>query len=323
MTDIYAKTRPVDRLFLGYNALLAAGWLVAAARAGSGSTAITGIAWAGAHVAALAVPFGARRLRMYSDRGALVALLYPLAALPWFWGELGTLLPLVHGHANDGAVQRWDLALLGAHVHATWMARSHAQWLVSTMYTSYLSFYILLAVMPVMLLAKQRAGALEDYVYRIMLTYCACGAIYMLFPVIGPTPIYPPGTPIAQSVFVRLLRVIDSAGDSLGTSFPSSHAAVGVTIVIGAWRWFRPAIAGLLAADAAYMTLAAVYTQNHYAIDVIAGAGLAIVLVAVARHSASAIPSVPLILDHQRPDRPIGGRWAEEDRKIRGVQTAA
>jgi membrane-associated phospholipid phosphatase len=286
MTDTHATTRPVDRLFIGYNALVAVGWLVAAARAASRSTAIVAAAWAGAHMAALALPFGARRLRMYSDRGALVALLYPLAALPWFWGELGTLLPLVHGHAYDATVQRWDLALLGAHVHATWMAQSHARWLVSTMYTSYLSFYALLAVMPLMLLATQRVGALEDYVYRIMLTYCACGTIYMLFPVIGPTPVYPPGTPIEQSALVRLMRLIESAGDSLGTSFPSSHAAVGVTIVIGAWRWFRPAIAGLLAADAAYMTLAAVYTQNHYAIDVIAGAGLAIVLVAVARQSA-------------------------------------
>jgi membrane-associated phospholipid phosphatase len=322
MTDTHANTRPVDRLFIGYNALVAVGWLVAAARGGLGSAAVVPITWAGAHLAALAVPFGARRLRMYGDRGALVAGLYPLAALPWFWGELGTLLPLVHGHANDAAVQRWDLALLGAHVHATWMARSHAQWLVSTMYTSYLSFYVLLAVMPLMLLSTQRVAALDDYVYRIMLTYCACGMIYMLFPVIGPTPIYPAGTPIAQSGFVRLLRVIDSAGDSLGTSFPSSHAAVGVTIVIGAWRWFRPAIAGLLAADAAYMTLAAVYTQNHYAIDVIAGATLAIVLVAVVRHSARTIAIVPLILD-QRAGPPHMARWTEEDRRTRDVQTAA
>jgi membrane-associated phospholipid phosphatase len=323
MTDTHANTRPVDRLFIGYNVLVAAGWLVAAARGGPGSAAVVGIAWAGAHVAALAVPFGARRLRTYSDRGALVAGLYPLVALPWFWGELGTLLPLVHGGAYDATVQRWDLALLGAHVHATWMARSHAQWLVSTMYASYLSFYALLGVMPLMLLASQRVGALEDYVYRIMLTYCACGVIYMLFPVIGPTPIYPPGTPIGQSGFVRLLRHIDSAGDSLGTSFPSSHAAVGVTIVIGAWRWFRPAIAGLLAADAAYMTLAAVYTQNHYAIDVIAGAALAIVLVAVARHSARAVPIVPLILEDQRAGPPHTARWTDEGHRTRDVQTAA
>jgi hypothetical protein len=111
MTDTHANTRPVDRLFIGYNVLVAAGWLVAAARGGPGSAAVVGIAWAGAHVAALAVPFGARRLRTYSDRGALVAGLYPLVALPWFWGELGTLLPLVHGGAYDATVQRWDLAL--------------------------------------------------------------------------------------------------------------------------------------------------------------------------------------------------------------------
>jgi membrane-associated phospholipid phosphatase len=298
MTDTRATTRPVDRLFIGYNALVAAGWLVAAARAAPRSTAGVAITWAAAHMAALALPFGARRLRMLGGRGALVAMLYPLVTLPWLWGELGTLLPLVHGHAHDATVQRWDLALLGAHVHATWMARSHAAWLVSTMYTSYLSFYALLAVTPLVLLAMERRSALEDYVYRIMLAYCACGTIYMLFPVIGPTPIYPPGTPIAQSALVRLMRLVESAGDSLGTSFPSSHAAVGVTIVFGAWRWFRPAIAGLLAADAAYMTLAAVYTQNHYAIDVIAGAGLAIVLVAVSRQSARGILSNSLVPDH-------------------------
>lgn len=300
MTDTHAKTRRVDRLFIGYNALVATAWLVAAARAAPSPTAIVAITWAGAHVAALALPFGARRLRRHGGRAALVAALYPLATLPWLWGELGTLLPLVHGGANDATVQRWDVALLGAHVHAIWMARSHAQWLVSAMYTSYLSFYALLAVMPLMLLATQRVSALEDYVYRIMLAYCACGTIYMLFPVIGPTPIYPPDTPIGQSAFVRLLRVLDSAGDSLGTSFPSSHAVVAVTIIIGAWRWFRPAIAGLLAADAAWMTLAAVYTQNHYAIDVIAGAGLAIALVAVSGRTAQGTPVVPLFPAHLR-----------------------
>jgi membrane-associated phospholipid phosphatase len=283
-----AITRPragvvsaIDRVFLGYNALLAFTWFVGAVRAEHGPMALVATAWTTAHVVALAIPWGAQRLRMHGGRGAILAHLYPLLALPWLWGELGVLLPLVHGHANDATVQRWDLALLGAHIHATWMARSHSWWLVGTMYTSYLSFYLLLAVLPVMLLAARRMGALEDYVYHVLLAYCACGTIYILFPVVGPTPIYPSGTPIEQSAFVRLARLIESAGDSLGTSFPSSHAAVAITIVSGAWRWYSRPIAAAVAADCICMTLAAVYTQNHYAIDVIAGVGLAIGLAAV------------------------------------------
>jgi membrane-associated phospholipid phosphatase len=319
VTDTDAQTRPVDRLFIRYNMLVAACWLVAAARAVTGSTAIVAITWAWAHMAALLLPLGARRLRMRGKRGTLAAALYPLVTLPWLWGELGTLLPLVHGRANDATVQRWDLALLGAHVHTTWMARSHAPWLVSTMYTSYLSFYVLLALMPVLLLAARRKGALEDYVYRVMLAYCACGAIYILFPVIGPTPMYPPGTAIEQSAFVRLGRLLESVGDSLGTSFPSSHAAVAVTIVISVWRWLRPGIAALVAADAVCMTLAAVYTQNHYAIDVIAGASLAVVLSAAAHRSTRGSAVVPFPPDLLRPHRSRDAQWGEQDQLIRSV----
>jgi len=67
-------------------------------------------------------------------------------------------------------------------------------------------------------------------------------------------------------------------GDSMGTAFPSSHVAGSLTAAWAGWRWFSRPTAMLLALEAAGVVVATVYTQNHYAIDVLAGILWAVLL---------------------------------------------
>ena len=69
-----------------------------------------------------------------------------------------------------------------------------------------------------------------------------------------------------------------AAGDSLGTAFPSSHVAGVVTAAIIAWKWLPRPVAWLLIVESIGVMVATVYTQNHYAIDAVAGLVWAVVL---------------------------------------------
>ncbi|MCI0689339.1 MAG: phosphatase PAP2 family protein, partial [Sporichthyaceae bacterium] len=103
------------------------------------------------------------------------------------------------------------------------------------------------------------------------------------YPVIGPAELMPHYQgELTQGLFYRLTHAARDAGDSLGTAFPSSHAAGAVTAAWLAWRWFGRPVAVLLTVQAGGVLLATVYTQNHYAVDAVAGLVWALGLQAIA-----------------------------------------
>jgi membrane-associated phospholipid phosphatase len=65
------------------------------------------------------------------------------------------------------------------------------------------------------------------------------------------------------------------AGSAWGTAFPSSHVAVALIAATCARRGARP-LGAVLLPTAALLSLATVYGQLHYAVDVLAGIGLAV-----------------------------------------------
>src|SRR5215470_17333939 len=84
-----------------------------------------------------------------------------------------------------------------------------------------------------------------------------------------------------------------AAGDAVGTAFPSTHVAGAVTLAWLAWRHCSRAEAWIATVLAAGIGPAAVFTQNHFVIDVVAGAvlgiGLQIALPAPATAPASTL----------------------------------
>jgi membrane-associated phospholipid phosphatase len=286
---------PTDRLFCAFNLLSAiifatfiparpqAVWLVSA------------------HLLALGVPVvlarGGPRLGPLRD-------LYPLAGLCLFWGELGIRYSWVNTGPNDRLLARVELALFGYQpsLELAGMLPTAA----GLMHGWYSMYYLALAGIPLLVLARRRPAAIRSLVLRMSLTYLGCFLIYLVFPVLGPDELY--GNPAAPlgGAFYRFHAGIQAAGNSLGTAFPSSHVAGTVTLAWIAWKWCARSIAWGSAVLALGMLIAVVYTGNHFVLDAVAGAGLAVVLQAVVApalevRAARTTDLEPAALDNDAP----------------------
>jgi membrane-associated phospholipid phosphatase len=185
-------------------------------------------------------------------------------------------------------VEAWDRGLFGVHWHAVWRTAMPAPWLSEAMYFSYFLYYMLIALPPIAVALAARRDACRDMVLRLMATYLTCYLFSVAFPVLGPRP-EGGAAAAAPGFFQALVARAQAAGDSLGTAFPSSHAAGAVTVAWIGCRWFRRPIAALLVVQGVLVLFATVYTQNHFAVDALVGAIWAIsvqVLVVPALHRA-------------------------------------
>ena len=202
----------------------------------------------------------------------------PLAALPILYSELPMLMRAA-GQAQlfDARVIIWERLLF-----ADQPARSLAlRWpflpLSETLHAAYLSYYGIIFSVPVLLWLQRRRSEFVTAAFALLLTFVACFAIYIVFPVGGPRYFWSsPADAIAGPIRRATLWVLET-GSSRGTAFPSSHMAVAGTQAILALRFFgvRGAVIGVLAVG---LGLGAVYGGFHYAIDVLAGAALGGVL---------------------------------------------
>ena len=255
--------RPVDRFVAAYNVLLAIVWGALVGRADFAA------AIALAHVVGAGLPW--LLARCGGRLGSVMDVLHQIYPMFWmlaFWTELGFLRPF-HGPAHDAWVTALDLAVFRAHLNAVWMPGMPWLWFSELMHFCYYAYYALIFLPPLVLLVTRRRAALEDVVLRLLVTYLACYAFYLMFPVDGPghTMVHYQGAP-NTGLFYHLVHQAGDFGDSMGTAFPSSHVAGALTIAWAGWRWCSKPVRTVLALEALGVVLATVYTQNHYAIDV-------------------------------------------------------
>jgi len=268
------RVLPVDRLVAGYNLLLAAVWGVLLPRAPYAPWIFA------AHLAAVGLPWLLDRTGdRLSPAGRALREVYPLLLILGYWSELGFIRELLHARAFDATIAALDLSVFGVHWNSVWMPRMPERWLSETMHFVYFAYYPLIFVPPIVMGILGRTAARRDMVFRLLLTYIGCYLVYICFPVDGPshTMVRYVGA-LNQGFFYHLVHVAVHAGDSTGTAFPSSHVAGAVTIAFLAVRWLPRSVATLLVLEAVGVVCATVYTQNHFAIDSLAGIVLALAL---------------------------------------------
>jgi membrane-associated phospholipid phosphatase len=71
-------------------------------------------------------------------------------------------------------------------------------------------------------------------------------------------------------------------GAAWGTAFPSSHVAASVTAAVSAW-WSWRGLGSVLLPASLLLTLGTVYGGFHYAVDAMAGALVAVAVLAGSR----------------------------------------
>jgi membrane-associated phospholipid phosphatase len=310
---VSARLRTADLVVAGYNLVLCAVWAGLAGRAWYGPwiTAAHGLA-------ALLPLWLVRQQEVAGERRVLAALreIYPLLCLLAFWAEIDLLHPVVQPGANDALVAGLDRAVFGRHLNLLWMPAMPQVALSELMHLSYFIYYPLIFLPPLVMAVSSRTDALQDMTLRLMVTYLGCYVIYLAFPVFGPTDLVPMYQgELTDGFFYRLTHAAKEAGNSAGTAFPSSHVAGAATSAVLAWRWLRRPLAWVITVQAAGVLVATVYTQQHWAIDSLAGLAWALLLQSLAVPWLQAVLSIdggPLVPVLPAPagflPQPIAGR---------------
>ena len=262
---------PIDRATLVYVAV-ALGFTVARGPRAWPASALLPL---GLLLVALVAAVLAPAARRAGALGRLLGEFYPLLLAVALYKHVG-LVNAAGGVAHDELVQRWESAVFGGQPSLDWIRAFPSPPWSTVMHAAYLSYYLILAGAPLGLwLGGRRSGA-RGTVFLVMATFYVCYSIFLLFPVAGPRYVFPPARNAATAVPLAVFahRLLEG-GSAWGTAFPSSHVAAALVAATCAFRGLRPLGAFLLPA-AVLLSLATVYCQLHYAVDALAGAGLAL-----------------------------------------------
>jgi membrane-associated phospholipid phosphatase len=303
----------IEILFMAYNVILAGVWVL---RAGQESaTPLMVLLHVGLAFLLLELPRVGSETRLPLR---ILARIYPFLMWTLAWSEIGWLYGLTLPVVHDASIKAIDLAFLGFHLNEEMSVLLSWTWLRNIMGFSYLSYYLLILGPPVALAVKRRDRELKYHTFGLLATYLVCFVIYLALPVLGPRDLAHSTGGVAQGVgglFGPVINAFFEAGDSLGTAFPSSHCAGSVAAAILVRRHFRPSTGLIASIWAGFIVVSTVYTNNHYAIDAVAGVATAVmtqklVSLYLSRPARKAIPVILGVtgtgLDlssHHRPTR--------------------
>lgn len=306
--DLKTNRPGVEILLMAYNVILAGVWVM---RAGQETvTPFMVFLHVGLAFLLLEMPRVGPDTRLPLR---ILGRIYPYLMWTLAWSEIGWLynltLPLVH----DGSIKAMDLAFLGFHLNEVLSSFLSWTWLRNIMGLSYLSYYLLVLGPPVALALGKREKDLEYHTFGLISTYLVCFLIYLALPVLGPRDLAHASGEVAQGVgglFGPIINAFFEAGDSLGTAFPSSHCAGSVAAALLVRRHFSRTTGLIASVWAGFIVVSTIYTNNHYAIDAVAGVATAVVTQKlVAQYmSRPAVGKVAVTLDVARrglnlPDR--------------------
>jgi membrane-associated phospholipid phosphatase len=256
------RLRPVDRLLLGYLAFVSfialtrpeareRGWVLVA----------NGL------IAVLIFLLSRDRL----GRFARLREVYPILLLMPLYGSLDLLSGAGSVAVHDVRVQGWETALFGGQPSRDWWRAAPSRFWSTVLHGAYFTYYGILLVPAIVLLARGRLAELRGLMFALMATFVFCYIWFILFPVAGPYYEFPrPTGEFVDNPMARLVYATLATGSSYGAAFPSSHVAASVATTIVSAR-ASPALGLGVAVPTLLLTIGVVYCQMHYAVDAIAG----------------------------------------------------
>jgi hypothetical protein len=283
----FTRITPAELVFAFGNLAFAGIWVAL------GTPSAAWPAWVVAHLVGAVLPFWLGR-RTASH--ASVRDVYPLVGIAFFWTEIGLVNRLRPSAAfHDAWVRDLDSRIFGCHLHETFKTAVSDHRFALAMDTFYLGYYLLVFGLPIALLCLKRRPALRDAAYRLLYTYLGCYLLYALFPAQGPR-VFLSADAGAETWLGGFENALRQRGDSLGTAFPSSHVAGVFAAALIARRWLPRSWGYAWFIAACGVALSTIYTQNHYAVDVIYGIAVAFLLPVVmpravfSEHDSAALP---------------------------------
>ena len=211
---------------------------------------------------------------------------YPVALIPITYKELSYLIPLIHPRDFDETLAWIDYRFLGVHP-TVWLERLTWPLLTEVLQLTYSTYYFLPLVLGVVLWRQRSFEMFHFWVFIVVLGFYLSYLGYISVPVIGPR--FLPAILEAQTkpltgvwLFQPVREILDRAEGITRDCFPSGHTELTLLVLIYARSFHRKVFWWLLPLGTGVI-ISTVYLRYHYAIDVVAGALLAAVIVVIAK----------------------------------------
>ncbi|SDM55177.1 phosphatase PAP2 family protein [Allokutzneria albata] len=287
--------RPVDRLVLGYLAVVACIAVLGRERVTKPLELVTalGIGLAVWAVAALLV----RRFP-----GSVLAqglwLLYPLSLTLFLYRAIERYVLVLHGRFLDAEVNALETAVFGGHPNLFFDSIANPV-LTEVMMFAYSLLYPLMVLPAVVLLFRGEREQAERFIFRVMVAATATYVGFVLFPVLGPLHTVPQfvGSGLDGYLFTDMIQSM-MVGDPLGSAFPSGHVGMAWAVLLAVRHFgYRRAFFALLP-FVCLLTVSIAYNRFHYVTDAFGGLAVAFAVSALcARWEARADQRTTPLLD--------------------------
>lgn len=221
---------------------------------------------------------------------------YPVLLYTGFYRETGALNRMIVTDYQDAHFIWIEEKIFDAQPCLAFMDTLPYLAVSEIFYAAYFSYYVMISGVGLALFFRNRRQFFH-YVSVVSFVFYICYLVYICLPVMGPraffreidgfrlpdeiqayagSPTYPEAVRVGP--FFQIMAFIYRHFEGPGAAFPSSHVAIALCTVWFSFQYLRR-IRWIHLGVAVLLCLATVYCRYHYAVDVVAGAITAAVLV--------------------------------------------
>ena len=209
---------------------------------------------------------------------------HPLLLFPFLYKEVQLLAPVIGDWRLTAVIPAWESALFGGQPSLYLSERLPFVPLSEYLHLCYFSYVIVIPSVSAYWYFSGRRMAFGELLLMLSTVLFGSYLFFILLPVDSPYYVWPRlGPPLSGHFFFDLVHQLSARGGARGGAFPSAHVSGTVVVSLVAWRHQRR-LAYLVIPITISLMIATVYGRFHYLLDTLAGAGLAIAVVAVYRH---------------------------------------
>ena len=191
----------------------------------------------------------------------------------WVYDAIQWITPALGLTLRDDALLAIDVWALGQTPALTLQAHTSLA-LSELLSLCYLSYHVYLHGALLHALTQTRAQARALYTY-LFVTFALGIAGYLVVPAVGPVRALTFDAPLPSGPITRFQEQFIGAGSSIYDVFPSLHILLTAALLLHDWRAARLR-AAIMLPIALGLTASTLYLRYHYAVDLIAGAALAL-----------------------------------------------
>ncbi len=205
--------------------------------------------------------------------------LLPLGAILTVFFNLRSILPLLNGALYDDTLHRLTVRMLG--FEPTLALERYSSPIVVEWFAFfyYAYFFLIASFIFVMIFTSRSEKRLAYFATGILMIVTVGHFIYAQVPGLGPYAYlaHEYQAPLHGGVFYWMVLDTVSAAGAMRDIFPSLHTALPMYLTFFAWKNY-PKVAPVTTLFAVNIMAATLVLRWHYAIDVVAGLMLAIVV---------------------------------------------